>query len=556
MNLLRDKLFRVRTQKGETKLTLPEIMESLGKDEIEAFSGIRPHQADSFHVFLSYLAGAILVRTKQDPEEDPTVLMQEKHFWEQGMRDLACDHHPDDAWTLIVEDYSMPAFMQPPIKTDNFDRSKEIEKYLKQNDEDILFYTPNRLDLVIASKNHNEKKDTIRYDHIDEWIYALITLQTMARYNGNKVYNISRMNGGYSNRSIVELLMSFRPGIRWKDAVSRFLLHRKKLLNDNILSNLYDFENGVILVWLLPWDGKEQISLGTETEKSCLDLFFIEIARSVRLLYHNDHIIGVALPSESPRINAKIAEGNLGDPWLPIVESKKDEDGKKEKDKDKAFSVSSYGFDISNIRKIIFNDGIAKSVLRKPLPSWESEESEKTVWLRMFALTKDFGAGSGGGDIYHEKNIPLPLPKINTFSENPDIENKFAEISKEAIASGAEIKTKVLYGVLMKYLQDKKDSRNNKKLVNRFLNAFDKAWEEDFFEPWLWSLDNDFEKEKALQEWEEILANHALKILYESDAYMPTPTSLKYKTYALAEKTFWAYLIKQFPHLKNMKNKQ
>ena len=62
MNLLFDPIFRVQTNQDQLVLCLPALLERLGKKEIDHFVGLQKHQHDAFHVFLCYLAGAILAR--------------------------------------------------------------------------------------------------------------------------------------------------------------------------------------------------------------------------------------------------------------------------------------------------------------------------------------------------------------------------------------------------------------------------------------------------------------------------------------------------------------
>lgn len=107
-NLLTEPILRVVTDQGTRHMNLPELMSLLGRDEIHHYEGIQRHQEDAFHVFLSYLAGAILARQNL---ADP---VQSEEFWRQGMRDLT-QGIGDDAWSLIVNDFTRPAFMQPPI---------------------------------------------------------------------------------------------------------------------------------------------------------------------------------------------------------------------------------------------------------------------------------------------------------------------------------------------------------------------------------------------------------------------------------------------------------
>ena len=108
MNLLTDPLLRAITDQGEELLSLPALLAALGHDRVQHLTGLQRHQADAFHVFLCYLAGAVLARNNH------TNPIQDEEYWRQGMRSLAGEAG-DDAWTLVVDDLTRPAFMQPPL---------------------------------------------------------------------------------------------------------------------------------------------------------------------------------------------------------------------------------------------------------------------------------------------------------------------------------------------------------------------------------------------------------------------------------------------------------
>ncbi|MCB1822763.1 MAG: type I-E CRISPR-associated protein Cse1/CasA, partial [Candidatus Competibacteraceae bacterium] len=108
MNLLTEPVFRVQTPRGPQAWSLPALLAALGADTVESLPGLQRHQEDAFHIFLCYLAGAVLARADlQDP-------IQPEAFWRDGLRRLA-GREDDCAWTLVVEDVMQPAFMQAPL---------------------------------------------------------------------------------------------------------------------------------------------------------------------------------------------------------------------------------------------------------------------------------------------------------------------------------------------------------------------------------------------------------------------------------------------------------
>ncbi len=291
MNLLNDPIFRIelRSRTGAV-LNLPEVFEALGKNDIDHFSGIQRHQEEAFHVFLSYLGGAVLAR------EGLMQPRQSTSFWRDGLRRLVGDYG-DQAWSLVGENLAQPAFMQPPLPSTEWSKLR------------VKAETPDEMDLLVTAKDHDVKIRRARVPEADNWVYALISLQTMAGFSGRGQTGISRMNGGFGNRLVVEVVRSFDPGQRWCDAVTRILQFRAQLLEKD-----YGYRSdGLVLVWLWPWDGETTLPL------SALDPFYIEICRRVRLkLDPTGRIVAEGLPSKRQRIDAKELLGAVGDPWLPV----------------------------------------------------------------------------------------------------------------------------------------------------------------------------------------------------------------------------------------------
>src|SRR5690606_21548601 len=95
---------------------------------------------------------------------------------------------------------------------------------------------------------------------------------------------------------------------RWQDATLRLLQHRQ-----DVLAGPYGFDpNGLVLVWLEPWDGHTSLDLAR------LDPFYVEICRRVRLR-GGDRVTSVdRYRSWVPRIAAQPLKGVVGDAWLPV----------------------------------------------------------------------------------------------------------------------------------------------------------------------------------------------------------------------------------------------
>ena len=80
------------------------------------------------------------------------------------MRDLTPGFAADEPWQLVVEDWTQPAFLQPPVP-DGVTLANPVP-------------TPDALDLLITSKNHDLKQAVARQGQPEDWLFALVSLQT------------------------------------------------------------------------------------------------------------------------------------------------------------------------------------------------------------------------------------------------------------------------------------------------------------------------------------------------------------------------------------------
>ncbi|MDI3270271.1 MAG: type I-E CRISPR-associated protein Cse1/CasA, partial [Bacillota bacterium] len=267
---------------------------------------------------------------------------QSKDFWYEGLLKLS-QPYGHDAWSMVVEDLSRPAFMQPPFSPGT---EKELKPLAAPK-----HTAADALDLLVTAKNHDVKASRIQQPEWDQWVYALISVQTMDGFPGQGNYGIARMNGGYGHRVMAEVIRTLRPGLRWQDAVQRILPYRSHLLMEP-----FGFQDeGLGLLWTAPWDGTSSLPL------SGLDPYFIEVCRRYRLQAADDGVYIAKATSKGPRIEAKDLKGVVGDPWIPIDTSK---------DQPQALTFSPRGMEANVLRRVLFEDRIQLSPLHKPDPSW------------------------------------------------------------------------------------------------------------------------------------------------------------------------------------------
>ena len=95
--------------------------------------------------------------------------------WASLVLGLTPDYPDDEPWQLVVDDITKPAFMQPPAS------SKAKEKDYKSS-----VATPDELDMLVTSKNHDLKAAVAVQASADDWVFALVTLQTMEGFGGSR----------------------------------------------------------------------------------------------------------------------------------------------------------------------------------------------------------------------------------------------------------------------------------------------------------------------------------------------------------------------------------
>jgi CRISPR system Cascade subunit CasA len=521
MNLLVDPLLRVETPAGMIRMNLPALFAALGRDEVESLPGLQRHQADAFHVFLCYLGGAVLARSSDD---NP---VREAEYWRTGLRSLGGDDG-DLVWTLVVDDLSKPAFMQPPLPEEDAGRLKPHAA------------TPDELDLLPTAKNHDLKQARAARSEIDEWIYALVSVQTMSGFFGRGNQGIARMNSGFGNRSIVEVVHQRRSGPRWVDAMIRLLPYRAEALQGPWGYN----PNGIVLIWAHQWDGVTSLVLGQ------LDPFYIEICRRIRLRGNSGGTIvsADAAAADHPRLAAKELGGVVGDAWLPVDLAKK-ASGKKSTVT--AMTVGPRGLDPELLRRLLFGEGFRTTPLQEVIADRGGD-----VWLNVSVLVR----GQGTTDGFQERSIHIPAATRRRLFGGGGERDRLAFLGKNAIEYAGNMKSRVLKFALFKFLeggpeQIEWERKATEAWWGRAAQRYEALWSDDYF-PWLWSVPVNFDEEASLREWAIHLRDHAWTVLQEAMDAMPAHSGHRYRVRTQAERTFWGalYSQKNFPFLKEARH--
>lgn len=519
MNLLNDPLLRVETVRGLEHLNLPSLLVCLGNNEVNRYIGLQRHQHDAFHVFLSYLASMVLVRG------DESDCVQGEQYWRDHLFKLASDAG-SDAWELVVDDPAKPAFMQPPLVPGSWKAKKENQ-----------VYAADKLDMLFTSKNHSVKQERAHTSmaYVDQWVYALITRQTMSGYSGKTHYGISRMNKGAGSRPIVELVRDRSPGARWADAVARLLAYRNTLIKDPYR---YD-PNGLALLWTEPWDGVTQLSAEQ------LDPFYIEICERIRLQGVGTIASAQYYGSAQTRIAVGTLPGVVGDPWIPIEYQPAAKKSNQAPVAVKPLPFSARGITASHLHRLIFEEDLALSVMQKPQPGWRGDP-----WLVVSVLVGGQCRTSG----FHRREIQIPECKVkDLFAPRADDSDvaKLKELSKTAIEYAAVMSKCVLGPAVSAYARglSRKSGSDDKAwhpVWRRASRRFELLWSDDFLPKWLFKISGPFDQEQELRRWAEILRSHAETVLAEVQDSAASCSARQYRVCVTVNRQFQHRLYKHF----------
>ena len=183
MNTLSVPMIRATAIDGTAvTLTLPGVLAWLARDAVAGFPALRAHQRHAWHSFLVLLAANALHRASLAEPPDS------EDAWCDLLRRLTPDD-ADDAWCLVSPP-DRPALLQPPILSGRLaDLTKEIA-------------TPDCLDMLVTAKNHDLKQAVMATSQADDWLFALLTLQTMEGFLGAGNYGISRHGRRLRHRAL------------------------------------------------------------------------------------------------------------------------------------------------------------------------------------------------------------------------------------------------------------------------------------------------------------------------------------------------------------------
>ncbi|KPQ08605.1 MAG: subtype I-E CRISPR-associated protein Cse1 [Rhodobacteraceae bacterium HLUCCA12] len=373
MDLLSEPLI----QTDRAPLSLPGLLAAMARGEVASFPALRPHQRPAWHMFLVQLATLALSNAGE------AGVPEDEERWRAALRGLT-DDFPDDApWHLVVEDRGKPAFLQPPDPGGL--RWHEVA-------------TPDALDMVITSRNHDLKREIAHDAAPQDWIFALVSLQTMEGFGGAGNYGVARMNGGSSSRVMIALAPVtgggpvIDPSAWWRRDVERLLSDRDRVL-------------GSALLWCLSWPEGQQLDLVG------LDPLFIEVCRRVRLTEGNGGLRALRTTSKAARTAAKEAKGMTRDPWAPVHLGEA-----------KTLTLGERDWTYGLLTELFYSGKWQMPPLAKEAAREQAEA--------MALIAEAFARGNSKTDGFKSRVIPVPKAVRKQM-----FETKAVELSKEQIAA-------------------------------------------------------------------------------------------------------------------------
>jgi CRISPR system Cascade subunit CasA len=263
------------------------VFAALARGEAWSFTALRPHQREPWHAFTVQVAALALIHAGRDdlPADEAT--------WRDLLIGLTPDQPDGEAWSLVVDDWSKPALLQPPLPPNG-----------NRADYKSRLPTPDALDMLVTAKNHDVKQERMATAVEEDWLFALVTLQTTEGFLGAGNYGISRMNGGFATR----MSLGVRPA--GGGASGPFRRDVRRLVADARARP--DRRGGTGLLWTVPWDGTESLNIDD------LDELYVEICRRVRLRQGAAGVEAIAAGSKCARVAAAELKGRTKDPWAPI----------------------------------------------------------------------------------------------------------------------------------------------------------------------------------------------------------------------------------------------
>lgn len=493
LDLLHESLICWRcTESGAVRRSsLPELFVALTQDKVRDFPHLRAHQRHPWHAFLVQLAAIALHGADHaEPWSDAA-------DWRAALQALTPGDADGAAWCLVAPPGG-PALLQPPVPGERVADWKN------------LLHAADELDMLVTSKNHDLKAARACRAEPDDWLFALVSLQTQEGFLGAGNYGISRMNGGFASRPGVGVAPLGNYGARWLADVQTLLAQREAIADQQG----YAAEGGHALLWLLPWAGTESLSM------SSLDPLYIEICRRVRIFAQGDRLSARVTGSKVARVAAKDRNGITGDPWTPVDTAEA-----------KALTVSGAGFEYKLMAELLAGTRFTQGA------AWRLDGWPRDTRLQLIAQAAVRGQGKTEG--YHERRVPIS-PKLRSLLAGPQ-RVTVAKAAEQRIADIAALR-KLLWSALVILFANGDGNNRNDSIADkagRFARPFEQGEDARFFDDLALETEAEDAERPALRvQWLEGLVERAEAVLAQAFDAGPRSAMQRYKARAAALSRF------------------
>jgi CRISPR system Cascade subunit CasA len=464
---------------------------ALARGEAWSFPALRPHQREPWHAFTVQVGALALIRAGlATPPHD-----------EAAWRDLLLALTPDHptAWDLVVDDWSRPALLQPPVV-----RAADAADYKSR------LATPDALDMLVTAKDHDVKQERIADADAQDWLFALVTLQTTEGFLGAGNYGISRMNGGFASR----MSLGIRP--LGGGAAAAFGRDVRALA-----AQAGSRKPGHTIVWTQPWDGTASLA------HPDLGALYVEVCRRVRLRHGPDGIEARAAGSKVARIAAAELKGRTDDPWAPM-----------KADGTASHTPTGAGFGYRQIAQLLD----PRRTVAPPLAHVRRDDAPADLAIVAAALVR----GQGKTEGLHRRTIrtsrmeelddgdTLPLDRIGAVANGR---------SGEASEAGRRLRRALILLVQGGPDQARLDDDAANAKIDPWMRRFDALVDAEFFDPPFWSEVAKPGADHRLP-WRERLRDLARRIFAEAAPEAPRTEMRRIRAVARATTMLEAQLRK------------
>ena len=526
-NILTEDLIRHKRDDGKVETaSLPQIYAALMADAIASFPALRPHQRHAWHAFLVQLAA--IAMHKAGLTEPPT----DADEWCSIIRALTPGFPDDEPWQLVVEDITKPAFMQPPASSDEIldEYIYEFSRGKQTNKRKPVVTAPDELDMLVTSKNHDLKSSVSTQGDIEDWMFALITLQTMEGYGGRDNYGVSRMPSGYGNRPAFSVTPSIGLNAHIERDIIVLLECRQEIVDD------YEYlpNSGIKLLWTAVWDGNKSDSMLMNR----LDPLYIEVCRRIRLQAEDGKLLAIRANSKSRRIVD--VKGLTGDPWAPVGISSNQ----------RGTPPAFLGLRKFSYERLV--DGLFSPDWKPPY-LLDSTRLDDEYNGHVQLIARGMIRGEGGTAGYHERVIPMRQAMTQSTSRmlgRPQAK-QLEDIARERIEQVGTVKSILRHAIATFAAKGDSDfaaHRNGKpspnELAQHWSYKLDEIVDATFFE----DLQDEFEADESerdeirkqwLRNGNDGVVDHAARFLKTAEDALPCPSIQKFRVRVRADGIFW-----------------